>query len=85
MLITSTEIVSKNRIIEYVVTCNPFLDSILWVLNQTETRLEFGYDCLIIIALLVNFDKDRPNASAFRLSLVDDHATLNGYSQVCNY
>jgi hypothetical protein len=85
MIMTSTEIVSKNRIIEYVVNSGSFLESIFWLLSQTETRLEFGYDCLIIVALLVNFEKDRPNACAVRLSLVDDHVTLNGYSQVNKY
>ena len=82
MIMTSTEIVSKNRIIEYIANSGTFLESIFWLLSQTETRIDFGYDCLIIMALLVNFDKDRPNACAVRLSLIDDHVTLNGYSQV---
>lgn len=85
MLITSTEIISKNRIMEYIVTNSTFLESIFWLLSQTETRIEFGYDCLIIMALLVNFEKDRPNACAVRLSLIDDHLTLNGYSQVFTF
>jgi len=79
---TSTEIVSKNKIVEYIVMHAPLLESIFWLLGQTETRLDFGHDCLITLTLLVNFEKDRPNDCAVRLSLLDDHLTLNGYSQV---
>jgi hypothetical protein len=82
MLMTSTEILSKNKIMEYIVTSSSFLESIFWLLSQTDTRIDFGHDCLIMLALLVNFEKDRPNDCAVRLSLVDDHLTLNGYSQV---
>ncbi|ODM95975.1 hypothetical protein Ocin01_10702 [Orchesella cincta] len=81
MIMTSTEIISKNKIMEYIVTNQTFLESIFWLLSQTDTRIEFGHDCLIIVTLLVNFEKDRPNDCAVRLSLVDDHLTLNGYSQ----
>lgn len=87
MIMTSTEIISKNKIMEYIVTNSAFLESIFCLLSQTDTRIEFGHDCLIIVTLLVNFEKDRPNDCAVRLSLVDDHLTLNGYSQVrekCN-
>ena len=63
-------------------TSSSFLESVFWLLSRTETRVEFGHDCLIMLALLVNFEKDRPNACAVRLSLVDDPLILNGYSQV---
>lgn len=82
MMVTATDIVSKNRMVSYFVNSSTLLESLFWLLSQTETRLEFGYDCLVMIALLVNFEKDRPNTCAVRLSLVDDHVTLNGYSQV---
>lgn len=82
MMMTCTEILSKNKLLEYIVTSSSLLESIFLLLSQTDTRIDFGHDCLIMLVLLVNFEKDRPNDCAVRLSLLDDHLTLNGYSQV---
>ncbi|XP_035716047.1 armadillo-like helical domain-containing protein 3 isoform X2 [Folsomia candida] len=81
MMMTSTEILSKNKLMEYVVTNSSLLECLFLLLSQTDTRIDFGHDCLVMLVLLVNYEKDRPNDCAVRLSLLDDHLTLNGYSQ----
>lgn len=84
VLVTGTDHVSQNVLLEYIMINNSIFDSLVNILSESQWRPRHGNDVVILLTLLVNYRKyeGATNPYIVQLSLLADELALNGYSQV---
>lgn len=82
VLITGTNNVSQNILLEYIMI-NSLFDSFVRLLSDPTLRAQHGHDVVILLTLLVNYRKgERTNPYIVQLSILADELALNGYGQM---
>jgi len=82
VLVTGTDNVSTNTLLEYVLI-NSVFDSLILLLSQANTRSRHGHQAITVLTLLVQYRKyDSSNPYILNLSILDQEMVLNGYCQV---
>ncbi|XP_063221332.1 armadillo-like helical domain-containing protein 3 [Bacillus rossius redtenbacheri] len=82
VLVTGTENVSQNTLLEYVMM-NSVFEALIQLLCEPATRVLHGHDTVLLLTLLVNYRKhEAANPYIVKLSILDNELALNGYGQV---
>ncbi|XP_060523936.1 armadillo-like helical domain-containing protein 3 [Cylas formicarius] len=82
ILIVGFDNINQNIVLDCILVSSLF-NHLVDLLSDVPTRQKHGYDVVLIITLLVNYQKyDGANPYLIKLSLLDDELTLNGYGQV---
>lgn len=82
VLITGTDNVSQNVLLEYVMI-NSLFDSLVRLLSDPTLKAEHGHDVVILMTLLVNYRKhEGANPYVVQLSILADELALNGYLSI---
>jgi len=85
VLVTGTDNVSSNTLLEYLLI-NPVFDSLILLLAQADLRAKHGHQAITILTILVQYRKhDSTNPYILNLSILEQELVLHGYSQIVTH
>lgn len=80
VLVTGSNNVSQNILLEYIMINSQLFDSCVRLLSDPTLRGLYGHDVVILLTLLVNYRKyETANPYIVQLSILADELALNGY------
>ncbi|KAH9523602.1 Armadillo-like helical domain-containing protein 3 [Bulinus truncatus] len=85
VLVTATDNISQNTMLEYVLI-NSVFESLVQILGNRNHRPLLGQDAVLLLTLLVQYRKyESANPYIVKLSILDDELALTGYAQIVSH
>ncbi|XP_059152994.1 armadillo-like helical domain-containing protein 3 [Physella acuta] len=85
VLVTATDNISQNTMLEYVLI-NSVFESLVQILGNRNQRPLLGQDAVLLLTLLVQYRKyESANPYVVKLSILDDELALTGYAQIVSH
>lgn len=79
VLVTGSNNVSQNILLEYIMINSQLFESCVRLLSDPTLRGLYGHDIVILLTLLVNYRKqETANPFIVQLSILADELALNG-------
>lgn len=82
ILVTGTDNISQNVLLEYVMM-NSLFDSLVRLLSDPILRIDFGHDAVVLLTLLVNYRKHEGNPVSLCLLYVNRSNIIFNICTVC--
>ncbi|CAL1538799.1 unnamed protein product [Lymnaea stagnalis] len=85
VLVTATDNISQNTMLEYVLI-NSVFEPLVQILGNRNQRPVLGQDAVLLLTLLVQYRKyESANPYVVKLSILDDELALTGYAQIVSH
>ncbi|XP_005106779.1 armadillo-like helical domain-containing protein 3 [Aplysia californica] len=85
VLVTATDNISQNTMLEYLLI-NSLFESLVLILGNWNLRPILGQDAVLLLTLLVQYRKyESANPYVVKLSILDDELALTGYAQIVSH